>query len=262
MKPLSLCYALLLLAWHQRAVTATDTSSPPSPPPAVTEAASDANEQEFRDPFAEKGEENKPAAKVSDPLEPMNRAFFKFNDKLYFWVLKPAAKGYNKVAPEPFRESMKRLFVNARYPVRLVNNLLQGKFKGAGIETTRFLVNSTVGIGGLFDPAHDEWSFQAYPEDLDQTLGFYHVPTGPYLNWPLFGSSSVRGTCGTIGDSFLSVWNYVDGVGVLYGTRAFDTINSSSLRLGEYESFKEGSLDPYVSLRDAYFENRRSLVEQ
>jgi phospholipid-binding lipoprotein MlaA len=192
----------------------------------------------------------------------MNRAFFAFNDKLYFWVLKPAAIGFETVFPEPFRQSVKRAFVNARYPIRVVNNLFQGKFKGTGIETARFLINSTVGIGGLFDPAGDEWKLPPYPEDLDQTLGFYRLPTGIYLNWPVFGPSSVRGTVGTIGDSFLSPWNYINGAAVSYGTRIGDTINSASLRLGEYESFKEASFDPYLSLRDAYVENRRSLVER
>jgi phospholipid-binding lipoprotein MlaA len=152
--------------------------------------------------------------------------------------------------------------VNARYPVRLVNNLLQAKFKGAGIETARFLVNSTVGIGGLFDPAQDEWKLRPYPEDLDQTLGFYRMPPGPYFDWPLFGPSSARGTVGTVGDGFLVPWTYIDGAAVFYGTRVFDTVNSGSLSLGEYEEFKASTLDPYVALRDAYFENRRSLIEQ
>jgi phospholipid-binding lipoprotein MlaA len=235
--------------------------SPAPPAPAVPNAATDAEDREFHDPFA-KENEAKGKAKVSDPLEPVNRVFFKFNDKLYFWVLKPVAKGYKTVAPEPFRESIQHFFVNVRYPIRVVNNLLQAKFKGAGIETARFLVNSTVGIGGLFDPANDEWNLRPHPEDLDQTLGFYGLPPGAYLDWPLFGPSSVRGTAGMVGDSFLVPWNYIDETPVIFGTRVFDTVNASSLRLGEYERFKEGSFDPYVSLRDAYFENRRSLIEQ
>ena len=98
-----------------------------------------------------------------------------------------------------------------------------------GIETVRFVVNSTVGIGGLFDPAREEWELRAFPEDLDQTLGFYGLKPGIYFNWPLFGPSSIRGTVGTVGDSFLSPWPYIDGVAVLYGTRVFDTVNATSL---------------------------------
>jgi phospholipid-binding lipoprotein MlaA len=247
--------ALLAAATLSRAAEPTSPSSARAVPTGV----SDAEEQRFHDPFANESAEGK-GEKVSDPLEPMNRAFFKFNDKLYFSVLKPVAKGYNTVAPEPFRESVKRLFVNARYPIRVVNNLLQARFKGAAVETARFLINSTVGIGGLFDPAGDQWHFRPHPEDLDQTFGFYHLPPGAYLNWPVFGPSSVRGTVGMIGDGFLVPWNYIDGAAVFYGTRVFDTVNSTSLGLGEYEKFKAASFDPYVALRDAYFENRRALT--
>jgi phospholipid-binding lipoprotein MlaA len=231
-------------------------------PRALEDAASDADESEFRDPFDADPAARAPAAPIADPLERVNRVFFKFNDKLYFWILKPVSKAYGKVAPEPFRQSIRRAFVNARYPIRLVNNLLQAKFKGAGVETARFFINSTVGIGGLFDPAHEEWRLQPSPEDLDQTLGFYKLPMGIYFNWPVFGPSSVRGTVGTIGDSFLSPWNYLDNVAVVYGTRLGDTVNATSLRLGEYESFLESAFDPYISLRNAYVENRRSLVSQ
>jgi phospholipid-binding lipoprotein MlaA len=252
-------YVLLFLLSAQALALAAEAS--PVSPSRTDDAATDAQDGEFHDPFAKEAEA-KGQSKVSDPLEPVNRAFFKFNDKLYFWVLQPVAKGYATVAPAPFRDSVKRVFVNARYPVRVANNLLQGKFKGAGVETARFLVNSTVGIGGLFDPAQDEWRMRPYAEDLDQTLGFYGLPAGPYLNWPVFGPSSVRGSAGMIGDSFLVPWNYVDGMAVVYGTRALDTVNSTSLRLGEYESFKQSTFDPYLSLRDAYLENRRSLIQQ
>ncbi len=251
--------AVLFTSWL--AVSADEPAAP-----AITRdsqiGTSSAEESFFQDPFAKEGETNSPPVKISDPLEKVNRALFKFNDRLYFWVLRPVGKAYGTIFPEPFRQSIKRAFINVRYPVRLVNNLLQAKFEQAGVETARFLVNSTVGIGGLFDPAGDEWDLTSYPEDLDQTLGFYRLPTGIYLNWPIFGPSSVRGTVGTIGDSFLSPLHYIGGWEVTLGTRGGDTVNSASLRLGEYESFIKSSFDPYVSLRDAYFENRRALVNQ
>jgi phospholipid-binding lipoprotein MlaA len=257
MKPL-----LVLLTVVGMALITTAAEVAPISPTRAPNAAKDAEDREFRDPFA-KETESKGQAKVSDPLEPMNRVFFQFNDKLYFWVLKPVSQGYSFIAPQPFRDSIKRAFVNVRYPVRVVNNVLQGKFKGAGVETARFLANSTLGIGGLFDPAQDEWDLRPHSEDLDQTLGFYGLPPGPYLTWPVLGPASVRGSVGMFGDSFLVPWNYfVDNAAVLYGTRVFETVNSTSLRLGEYESFKESSLDPYVALRDAYLDNRRSLSDQ
>lgn len=252
----------LLLLFFTSAAFASDTNSPPpsTGTRSIVTPMSDSEDKEFRDPF-EKETEGKAVA-VSDPLQKMNRAFFTFNDRFYFWVLRPVARGYNTVAPEPFRESIKRAFMNLRYPVRVVNNILQGKLTRAGIETARFLINSSVGIGGLFDPAEDEWRLRPHVEDLDQTLGFYHVPPGWYLTLPLFGPSSVRGTVGMIGDSFLSPWNYMDSAIALYGSRVFDTVNSTSLQLGEYERFIEGSLDPYIALRDAYTDNRRSMVDR
>jgi phospholipid-binding lipoprotein MlaA len=254
-----LCVLLLFLI---SVAFASDTNSPPpsTGTRSIVTPMSDSEGKEFRDPF-EKESESK-GASVSDPLQTVNRAFFKFNDRLYFWVLRPVAKGYNKVAPQPFRESIKRAFVNLRYPVRVVNNVLQGKMTGAAIETARFVINSTVGIAGLFDPAEDEWRLHSHIEDLDQTLGFYHVPPGWYLTLPIFGPSSVRGTVGMVGDSFLSPWNYVDSAVVVYGSRLFDTINATSLQLGEYESFINGSIDPYVALRDAYTDNRRSMIQR
>jgi phospholipid-binding lipoprotein MlaA len=261
MKSLLVSLLLACSQFSQFPAKADDQTPPGSP--RMSEAARDSEEQEFHDPFT-KQEERAGAAKlkVPDPLEPMNRAFFRFNDRLYFWVLKPVAKGYNKVAPEPFRASVTRFFLNARYPVRFVNNLLQGKLKSVGVETARFVVNSTVGIGGLFDPARDEWNLQPRTADLDQTLGLYRLPPGIYFDWPGLGPSSVRGTVGLVGDGFLSPWTYVDGPAVFFGMRLFDTVNATSLQLGEYESFKQATFDPYVALRDAYYEHRRSLVDQ
>jgi len=98
-------------------------------------------------------EEEEEVVTVADPLEPFNRAVFHFNDKLYFWFLKPAARGYNYVFPEDFRICVRNFFVNLLFPVRFVNSILQGNFRGAGIELSRFMVNSTLGLGGLFDPS-------------------------------------------------------------------------------------------------------------
>lgn len=254
----SLC--VLFLFFLAATALASDTNSlPPSTGTrSIVTPMSDSEDREFRDPFEKESEDK--GAEVSDPLQKVNRAFFKFNDRLYFWVLRPVARGYNKVAPEPFRLSVKRAFGNLRYPVRLANNVLQGKMTGAGIETARFILNSTVGIGGLFDPAQDEWRLRPHVEDLDQTLGFYHVPPGWYLTLPVFGPSSARGVVGMVGDSFLSPWNYVDSAVAVYGSRVLDTVNSTSLQLGEYERFVEGSLDPYPALRDAYLANRRSMI--
>ena len=198
-----------------------------------------------------------PKRKVSDPLQPVNRAFFAFNDKFYFWLLKPIDSGYKKIAPKPVRLSIDRLFQNARFPIRFANNLLQGQFKSTGIEVSRFVVNSTVGVGGLFDPS-DHWKLKEQKADLDQTLAHYRVPTGCFICWPFIGPSSLRGTFGLAGDSMLQPWGYCSLLAVRMGVPAFDIINKSSLHPGEYEEFKNSTLDAYVAMRSAYFDNLAS----
>jgi phospholipid-binding lipoprotein MlaA len=256
MKSLSLAACLILLLWPaQGAENAAANASLPAGQPA------DEQGKPFRDPFASEEEQAKPQSKIKDPLQPMNRAFFHFNDKLYFWVLKPTSKGYNKVVPKPARMCVARFFANVKYPVYLVNNLLQGKFKAAGVETGRFVVNSTVGVAGFFDPA-TRWKLAAHPADFDQTLGFYGVGPWIYFDWPVLGPSSARGTAGLAADAALSPWFYLDGLEVSLGVPAYRILNDTSLHLGEYESFKKATLDPYVALRSAYYENRAQAVEK
>ena len=218
-----------------------------------------AEEKEFHDPFATEDTAAQP--KISDPLERMNRAFFRFNDTLYCWVLRPVSKGYRTVAPKPVRESFERLFDNVKFPIRLVNNMLEGRLKGAGIETTRFVVNTTVGVGGLFDPA-THWSLKAQPADFDQTLALYRIPTGIYLHWPFLGPSSLRGTVGSAGDIALNPsWYFAIPRAVTWGAEGLDKVNTTSLHSEEYDALKEATLDPYVALRSAYFERRTDAVK-
>jgi phospholipid-binding lipoprotein MlaA len=242
-------------------VVGQESSSQPSPPPAPP-AAKEGEDKAFHDPFATESEVAKPVVKSTDPLEPVNRAFFVFNDKLYYWALEPVSRGYSKVVPAVVRLSVKRLFANAKYPVRFVNNLLQGKFPSAGIETSRFVANSTLGVGGLMDPALVYFKLESQPADFDQTLGVYGLAPGPYLNWPLLGPSSVRGTVGLAGDTMLSPLTYYDFLALTLAVRPYETINDTSLRLGEYESFKQAALDPYVAMRSFYFENRYGFVHR
>ncbi len=105
------------------------------------------------DEFADYSESDEDYAGISDPLEPINRMFFHFNDKLYFWLLKPVSSGYKVVVPKPARVSVKNFFSNLAFPIRFVNCLLQAKFKGAGYEWGRFLTNSIFGLAGFFDVA-------------------------------------------------------------------------------------------------------------
>jgi len=198
-----------------------------------------------------------------DPLEPLNRVFFTFNDRLYFWVLKPVATGYKAVfADEDVRTCFSNAFHNILAPVRFVNNLLQGKIVGAGHELASFVINSTLGIAGLADPAHHEFGLVASDEDLGQTLGSYGVGNGFYICWPFLGPSSLRDTVGTVGDSFLDPLAHLtmSGQSVGYALQGAKQVNKVSLHIGEYEQFKEASFDPYVAVRNAYAQHRHSRV--
>lgn len=199
---------------------------------------------------------------VSDPLEPVNRAFYHFNDKLYFWVLKPVSQGYGWALPLPARRGVKNFFSNITTPVRLVNCALQAEFGGAWVELERFVINTTVGVAGFGDPARNRWNIEKQDEDLGQTLGSYGVGPWIYINWPILGPSNVRDTVGYVGDLFLDPINYVvPNYAYSVGIRAYETVNSTSLRANDYEDFKNSAIDPYVAMRDAYYQYRRDAIK-
>jgi phospholipid-binding lipoprotein MlaA len=198
---------------------------------------------------------------VPDPLEPMNRAFFEFNDKLYFWALKPVATGYKTVVPEEARVCVRNFFNNLAFPVRFANNLFQGKFFGAFEETCGFLVNSTVGLGGLADIA-TAVDLKRHDEDLGQTLAVHGAGPAFYIYWPFFGPSTLRDTIGMAGDIFLDPLTYLGDYWYAPYSRGLNVVNETSLRIGDYESLKKAALDPYVALRDAYYQNRLSKIRE
>lgn len=210
-------------------------------------------------------EELEEAPPIPDPLQGFNNAMFQFNDKLYFWFLKPVAQGYSAVVPQDFRVAFNNFFRNLATPVRFVNSLLQLKFKEAGNELVRLAVNSTVGVGGLGDPAKTEMGISHYDGDFGQTLGAYGAGHAFYLVWPVFGPSSLRDTIGLGADRFLTPLTWI-GSDVSFGTSlgitGFDMVNKTSLRIGDYETFKEAAIDPYESMRDAYVQNRKKHVEE
>jgi len=199
---------------------------------------------------------------ASDPLEPLNRVFFHFNDKVYFWVLKPVSKGYAYVVAEDVRVCVRSFLKNLLAPVRIVNNLLQGKVVNGGVEAARFVINSTVGVIGLVDPAKNEFGLSPKDEDLGQTLGVYGLGEGIYICWPFFGPSNVRDTLGLAGDFFLSPISYLamSDTGAGMAVQAGGEVNNTSLALGDYEDFKDSAIDPYVALRDAYRQSRQKQI--
>jgi phospholipid-binding lipoprotein MlaA len=201
---------------------------------------------------------------IRDPFEPFNRLFFQINDKLYFWALKPVASVYKTIVPEGARVCVRNFFSNVTTPVRFANCLLQVNFKGAGLELTRFFVNTTVGLAGFFDPAKKKCHIEKTDSDFGQTLGFYGIGPVFYINWPFLGPSDVRDTAGLAGDLFLnptfSIYNF--GFWPSVGIQAFYQVNETSLRIGDYEALKKASLDPYVAVRDAFYQYRKNKIQK
>lgn len=198
---------------------------------------------------------------ISDPFEPINRGVFWVNDKLYFYLFKPVAKGYRMVVPRPARVSVSNFFMNIATPVRAGNALLQLKFSNFGTETYRFVVNSTVGVAGLFDPAANIAGVRRVHGDFGQTLGVYGFGHGFYLVLPVVGPSSLRDGTGSFVDSFADPFRYT-GLATedLIMIRLFDSTNRLSLDRDTYEGIVRDSLDPYLFIRTAYAQRRLAQV--
>jgi len=201
--------------------------------------------------------------KMTDPLVLWNRAMFHFNDRLYFWFLKPVATGYKAVVPQLIRIGVRNFFDNLSFPIRFVNCLLQAKFEGAGNELVSFLLNTTVGVAGLYDVATKNIKIKRENEDFGQTLGSYGIGPGFFINWPILGPSSLRDTVGFIGDFFLDPLNYmVPRTKYRLSVKGYHSINQTSLTIGDYEDLKKSALDPYISYRDAYFQYRENKIKE
>jgi phospholipid-binding lipoprotein MlaA len=207
---------------------------------------------------------------VSDPLEPMNRAVFKFNNGLYDYVLRPVGKGYVRVTPKPVRKGITNFFNNLRFPIRFVNSALQGKFQRAGLETGKFAVNTVAGIGGLIRVSDAVPALAAISEeDTGQTFGVWRVGKGPYLVLPFFGPSTVRDTTGMVGDHVLNPlnWNLKHNIDwydwkVSTGVTVVNGVNSLPGAIAAYDALRKDALDPYVAVRSAYIQYREAAIQK
>ncbi|MFO7876926.1 MAG: VacJ family lipoprotein [Desulfovermiculus sp.] len=200
---------------------------------------------------------------IADPLEPLNRLMFQVNDRLYLWVLDPAARGYAAAVPEPWRESFGHAFYNVATPVRLVNNLLQGRPVNAAREVGSCVINTVFGFAGLLEPAKSIEILRPQPPDTDAglTLGTWGLGHGFYLVLPVLGPSSLRDSVGRVGDVYLDPLDYVSPWELALGLRAEEKLNALSLRLGQYEDMKESALDPYSAFKDGYIQYRKRSLQ-
>ena len=213
-----------------------------------------------KDPFDNSSSTPKSIVEIADPLSGLNRIVFNVNDRLYYWVMKPVAKGYRVVMPTPCRIGIKNFFTNLLGPLRFVNCLLQGKGEAADAELVRFVMNSTVGVLGFGNPAKNYPELTINNEDFGQTFGKWGIGHGFYIVWPILGPSSLRDSFGMLGDYALKPVSYISPYEAGIGIWAVDNINDYSFRLGDYEALKDAALDPYEAFRNAYIQYRRNQV--
>jgi phospholipid-binding lipoprotein MlaA len=202
------------------------------------------------------------AVDVADPLEQINRGIWWFNDKLYFYLLKPVAGGYKYVTPQPVRESVYNFFENLAFPKRLANNLLQLKFRGAAEELRNFTFNSTAGCLGFFNVTKNHYGWNDRNEDFGQTMASYGADPWMTVHLPLLGPSNLRDTLGKLPDMFLDPVMYIDSWGARMAIRGGERVNYTSLNIGFYEGIKEEQLDVYRFLQDAYEQNRLQKIKE
>jgi phospholipid-binding lipoprotein MlaA len=194
-----------------------------------------------------------------DRFERMNRSVYRFNDALDRGVARPVAKAYTKVIPQPLRTGVSNFFENLSYPTTIVNDLLQAKPKPFLRDTARFVVNTTFGLGGLFDPA-TQMGLPTGDEDLGQTMGRWGIPSGPYLVLPLLGPSTTRDAFGRAGDNLTSDPTLlIDDDPTRYGLMALGLVDQRASLL-QADSVLQQSFDPYVFMRNAYLQRREYQV--
>jgi phospholipid-binding lipoprotein MlaA len=226
----------------------------------AAEPASAAEEDDFEDEYADV------STTVSDPFERVNRTLFKFNVTVYNRVLRPFARGYEKVVPAPARRGLKNFFDNAEYPVRLASCVLQGRFDRAGAETGKFALNTTVGLAGFIKVSDHYGVLRVPDEDIGQAFGRWGLGHGPFLILPILGPSSLRDGIGRIGDYYATPWNwkFMD---------EYDAWVRTTLQVGNamvdlpplldtHDALYRAAVDPYIAFRNGYLQYRDGEVKQ
>ena len=256
---------------------ANDLSIPDLPKAPTQKQPLGDHAEDLFDPFAKADE----GGEEYDPWEPFNTFMFEFNRKLDKYALKPVAQGYDFVVPDFIQVGISNMFYNLRFPQRFLNNVFQGKAKGASIEVGRFLLNTTVGYAGFLDLAK-EIDLVTPDEDFGQTLGVYGVKPGPYLVVPFLQPFTVRDAAGYVADIFLNPINWlvapiieVEGIPSLIahknrttttfvqiGARVGEIVNERSRNLEKFQGVEEATLDLYTAVRNAYLQSRTRAIRE
>jgi phospholipid-binding lipoprotein MlaA len=193
-----------------------------------------------------------------DPWESWNRGVYKVNDKLDRAVAKPIARTYVRAVPAPARTGVSNFLSNLRTTTVMINDALQGKFGAAANDFARLVVNTTVGFGGLLDPA-TQMGLDKNDEDFGQTLGHWGVPSGPFLELPLLGPSDTRDGPARIVDIFTGPTHYIDNNWISYGIYGVGLVDARADLLS-LDATLQKTFDPYAFVRDAYLQRRAYLV--
>ena len=249
---ISVFSALWLLGWSASA-RADDVEEATAEEADLEEAAAEEYDDLYFDEDAEEDD-------AGDPWEPMNRGLFWVNDGLDRYAIEPVSKVWDFVLPDFAQRSLRNAFENLRFPIVFFNDLFQLKPKEAGQDLARFLLNTTVGIGGLLDPA-STIGLKMRNEDFGQTLGYWGVPPGPYLMLPFFGPSNVRDGCGLIVDSGFRAVGFFIPFWASIAMQAVDTLNRRSLIREQIASERLAALDWYSAVRSAYTQYRENQVQ-
>ena len=201
----------------------------------------------------------------NDPFEPANRVSYAITDKADTYVLAPVARAYRYAVPEVVRRPLHNVLQNMTTPVLFVNDVVQTKPRRAGDTFMRFVINTTVGVGGMFDVA-GKWGYPYHSTDFGQTMALWGIPSGPFLFIPLIGPSNPRDSTGYVVDIAFDPLTYVPhGHGLLTLNQVrtgLSIIDARSLVLDETDSIKKTALDPYATLRSLFRQNRQSTIEQ
>ncbi|HIA14439.1 MAG TPA: VacJ family lipoprotein [Nitrospirales bacterium] len=249
-------------------ITATDQQGHASAAQEAFDGIDDPFDDPFEDPFADdaRSDTDDPNAIYRDPWEPANTKTFAFNLNLDKFFLKPIATAYDWFMPDAAQHGIKNAFTNLAMPRRFFNSIFQGKFDGAGREFARFTINTTAGIGGLFDVAsHPFFGIEPSNEDTGQTFAVWGADSGPYVVLPLLGPSSVRDGIGLIFDAALEPLTYISFLVLTttagYGAYGGEVTNDRSLHLEAFDNIETTSIDFYTSVQDAYFQFRNAAIK-
>jgi phospholipid-binding lipoprotein MlaA len=240
----------LLLVLAALAATAQDDALVRPPDSGAAQAPAAAEDVDW-----EEGE-----SLVWDPFESVNRGIFQLNETLDAWIMEPVATGWDFVLPTRVQLCIHNFFTHLTLPVRFANDVLQLKLVKAFDDTGRFVVNTLVGVGGLFDPASHLAGIPQHDEDFGQTLGRWGVPPGPYLVLPLLGPSNPRDGIGLAVDSVGAIQTFFLSFPILASAAAVNALNDRSLTLEQVRAEREAAFDFYAAVRTGYSQFRESLV--